>query len=157
MMQSVRAALIVCLFAFLVAGTNTAYAACPPNSHEERQTGNVVHCKCNGGFENRAGACRRISGDPACIKRAGEQLQRGQQKDCAHLVGACFTDNKAQLTGAALGCIIACRQLAGCAIGCGVSGLVAENIVTKCIDVRNSCFEEKLADHKRAVEACKRG
>jgi hypothetical protein len=121
------------------------------------QEGNVktFDCKCNEGYTARGGACVRIDGNPQCVQRAGEQLRADQQQGCARAVGTCFTNNKTQLTTAAVACVAACRQLAGCAIGCGISGLAAENVVARCVDERNSCFEAALSRHKQAVEACK--
>ena len=94
-------------------------------------------------------------GNPQCVQRAGEQLKRDQQQGCARVVGTCFTNNKTSLSATAVGCVAACRQPAECAIGCGIAGLAAENVVTRCVDERNSCFEAALARHKQAVEACK--
>lgn len=37
-----------------------ADAQCPPNSSPVYQTENIVHCRCNAGFENKDGVCVRV-------------------------------------------------------------------------------------------------
>lgn len=52
-------ALLLALAVFVFSHTS-ALAGCPPNSSPSYETGNVVHCKCNAGYENRSGACQAI-------------------------------------------------------------------------------------------------
>jgi hypothetical protein len=84
------------------------------------------------------------------------QLKRDQQQGCARAVGQCFESNRTPLGTSAVACVAACRQLAGCAIGCGIAGLVAEGIIEKCVDQRNDCFEAALTKHRAAVQTCGR-
>ena len=157
---SLRRFSIICLFlSFPICINGAAAQQCPKNAHVDsvEQDGNLrtVHCKCDDGYENSGGACQRIDGTPQCVQRAGEQLKRDQQQGCARVVGTCFTKNKISLSIDAAGCVAACRQVAGCAIGCGIFGLAAENVIASCVDAGNSCFEAALARHKQAVAACK--
>ena len=46
--------------ALFVVAQGSAFAACPPNASPSYESGNVVHCKCNAGYENRGGGCKPI-------------------------------------------------------------------------------------------------
>ena len=139
--------------------TTIALAQCPPHAHATGMTqeGDVrtIHCGCDAGYQNRNGACRTIGGDPQCVLQAGKQLKVDQQQGCARVVGKCFDTNQTPLSASAIACVAACRQVGGCAIGCGIAGLAAEAVIEKCIDEHNSCFEAALARHRAAVKACK--
>ena len=101
--------------ACLIAGTGASAQQCPPNAHYTQTTrsGNVEtkHCACDAGFQKRDGACRRIGGDPRCIKRAGERLNAELQQGCAGTVGRCFEGRKVSLSAAAVACVIGCRHV----------------------------------------------
>ena len=131
---------------------------CPLNSHYTgtSQLGNVktIHCECNIGYEKKDGACQVVPGEPGCVRQAGLQLKKDREEGCARVVGRCFDEKSTPLTVSALGCVVACRQVAACAIGCGVAGLAAEGNIESCIDQRNDCFEAALAKHKAAVKVC---
>jgi hypothetical protein len=50
-----------CIATLLSVGvTGSAFAACPPNSSVSYESGSVVHCKCDAGYENREGGCKPI-------------------------------------------------------------------------------------------------
>ena len=159
MSWSTSPSLSIGLVLLMISVGSASAQQCPPNSHVDRveETGNTktVHCKCNDGYENRGGTCARGGGSPECIKHAGDQLQRDQQQGCARVVGQCFQNSRTPLSASAIACVAACRQVSGCAIGCGIAGLAAETMTEKCIDERNSCFEAALARHQAAVRACK--
>ena len=151
---------LVGIVIFGIANTIDAFAQqCPANAHVTNvtQEGNkkTIRCKCDDGYEPHNGACESAGGKPQCVQLAGEQLKRDQQQGCASAVGKCFDNNKTSLSTAAIACVVACAKLAGCAIGCGISGLAAEDVVARCVDERNGCFEAALARHKQAVNACK--
>jgi len=134
---------------------------CPSNSHYTgtSQLGNelTIHCECNAGYEKKNGACQSVLGDPACVKQAGLQLNRDREQGCARVLGRCFEERRTPLAVSALGCVAACRQVSGCAIGCGIAGLAAAANVETCVEQRNDCFEAALAKHKTAVKACQGG
>jgi hypothetical protein len=171
--RSNRLAALAAFCLALSGGTSSGMAqtACPANAHvvSTDVNGNVttVHCGCNAGYQNVGGACQPVAaspqkpasqpigGDPQCIKQAGEALKNDQQQGCAVTVGQCFTDNKSPLSASALACLVACRQVATCAIGCGISALASASVVEKCVDVLNSCFDAALARNRVAVAACK--
>jgi hypothetical protein len=48
------------VFLFLTLAHSAAFGACPPNASPQYEANNVVHCRCNAGYENRGGACRPI-------------------------------------------------------------------------------------------------
>jgi hypothetical protein len=152
--------IFICLIMFAFFNAPSVFAQqCPANAHvtSVTQEGNkkTINCKCNDGFEPSGGACKPIAGNPQCVQLAGEKLKRDQQQGCASVVGKCFANNKTPLSTAAVGCVTACAKLAGCAIGCGISALAVEDVVARCVDERNSCFEAALARHKQAIQACK--
>jgi hypothetical protein len=43
--------------AFSALGYGSALGACPPNASPSYESGNVVHCQCDAGYENRNGVC----------------------------------------------------------------------------------------------------
>jgi len=136
-----------------------AQSECPANAHVDRvemhDNLRTTYCKCDSGYESRGGACRAMVSDAQCVRRAGEQLRADQQQGCARTLGRCFEDNKTPLSVSALACVVACRQGASCAVGCGIGALAAEQIIEKCVDERNSCFAAALTRHQAAVKACK--
>jgi hypothetical protein len=152
------AALCLPLFAGMGGGM-AAQPTCPANAHvvSTEVNGNVttVHCGCNAGYQNAGGACQPIGGDPQCIKQAGETLKSDQQQGCASAVSQCFANNQTPLSASAVACIVACRQAASCAIGCGIAGLASAALIEKCTDELNSCFDAALARNRAAVAACK--
>jgi hypothetical protein len=147
--------------AYFVASTDAVAQRCPPNAHytETTRSANVetIHCECDIGFKKNEGTCRRIGGDPQCVKRAGERLNVERQQVCAGAVGLCFESRKILLSAAAVACVAACRQVGSCAVGCGIAGLAAERDIEACVDAFNGCQETALARYKDAVLACKVG
>lgn len=159
MFWSPHGLLSIALVMIVASGHGAVAQQCPPNSHVDRveDAGNTetVHCKCDGGYEKRGGTCVRVGVNPQCVKQAGERLQREQQQGCARILGQCFQNNRTPLSATAVACVAACRQAAGCSIGCGIGGLAAEALIEKCVNERNNCFEAALARHRTAVDACK--
>lgn len=105
--------LYLCLAAAVLStlACQPAFADCPPNASPSYETGNVVHCKCNAGYENRGGGCRpvpvmRARPEPTmrarpapslravtraeCVRLAGEQLKKDLNK-CRSPVVSCLT------------------------------------------------------------------
>jgi hypothetical protein len=173
MLQPLRWCWVVLLVVLLAANTNSVFAQniggaggpCPgkPNAYidsvtdTEQPDGRIkrtITCRCNDNYGPTAdGRC--LTFDPVCIRRAGETLDQERKQTCAQVTGRCFKANQIELSGAALSCVFACNNPATCALSCGILGLTAQSVTQRCIEERNTCFEDALRRHNQARESCR--
>lgn len=174
----------VCLLAGVamsVLGAVAARADCPPNASPSYEADNVVHCKCDAGYENRDGECKfipvmRARPEPTmraqtraqCIRSAGKDLRAGLDK-CKSPIIACVTSAGVRIHEATCAAstlvsalVVAADPTKGSAIvvGPAIAGSVvacgreAYDAVEKCEPVWGSCPDEPLQTHKNAVADC---
>jgi hypothetical protein len=173
----------VCLLAGVamsVVGSVAARADCPPNASPSFEANNVVHCKCDAGFENRDGECKMIpvmreKPEPTmraqtraeCVRDAGRQLRTDLDK-CSSPIVECMTNAGVrihQATCAASTLVsalavamdptkasaIVAPAIAGSVVMCGRE---AYDAVEKCEPAWGACSEEPLKTHKTAIAEC---
>jgi hypothetical protein len=161
--------------------TNSAFADCPPNASASYESGNVVHCKCNVGYENRGGGCTPIPSIRAkrepemramtrakCIQFAGEKL-RNDLAACKAPIVSCLVSagvrvNEATCTASTLvsALLVASdpSKISAAVVGPAVAVAVvacareAYDAAEKCGPVWGACQDGPLKAHKDAVIAC---
>lgn len=176
------------LFCFAVAlalpllNGGAALAGCPPHSSARYETGNVVHCRCNAGYENRGGACRpvpslRAKRQPSmramtraeCVRVAGEQLRKALGQ-CKSPLVHCLTSAGVRIHEATcaastlvsalvlaadptkVSAAVAGPAVAGAVVACGRE---AYDAVEKCSPDWGTCQAAPLRAHKAALNACR--
>jgi hypothetical protein len=169
------------VFSLFVHGA--AFAACPPNASPGYESGNVVHCKCNSGYENRDGACRpipsmRAKREPTmramtraeCVRFAGEKLRedlaacKAPVVSCLESVGVRINEATCAATTLVSALALAAdpSKISTMVAGPAVAGAVvvcareAYDAIDKCEPVWGTCQHGPLQAHTDAVAACPR-
>ncbi len=175
------------LFCFAVAlitpllNGGAALAGCPPHSSASYEAGNVVHCRCNTGYESRDGACRRVPSLRAkpqpsmramtraeCVRMAGEQLREALGR-CKPPLVQCLTSAGVRIHEATCAAstlvsalvvaadptkasaAVAGPAVAGAVVACGRE---AYDAAEKCSPDWGTCQAAPLRTHKAAVATC---
>jgi hypothetical protein len=175
---------LVCLLAGIamsVFGSVAARADCAPNASPSYEADNVVHCKCNAGYENRDGECKVIptmSAKPEptmraktraeCVRDAGKDLRTALDQ-CKSPIIACMTSAGVRIHEATCAASTLVSALAVAAdptkgsavvVGPAIAGSVvvcgreAYDAVEKCEPDWGTCPDEPLKTHRNAVAAC---
>jgi hypothetical protein len=134
------------VFLCLAAAGQSAFAQCKP--------GDVLV-----GEDDKNYYCKGRKEYASCIGATGQQL-RSARPACAAQTEKCFRDNGSTLGTAALSCVLGCLgsklSVVGCTSVCGLSGVVATNVLEKCgVDATNNCLGDALVAHRKAVDKCK--
>lgn len=170
----------VCLLAGVamsVVGSVAARADCPPNASPSFEANNVVHCKCDAGFENRDGECKMIpvmreKPEPTmraqtraeCVRSAGQQLKtdlaqcKSPSIECMESAGARIHEATCAATAlvGALAIVVdptkaTTAAIAGTAVQCGRE---AHDAAEKCEATWGTCADGPLKVHKTAIAEC---
>lgn len=169
----------VCLLAIgmAFAGVTAARADCPPNASPSYEADNVVHCKCNAGYENRDGECKMIpvmepKPEPTmraktraeCVRDAGKDLRtaldhcKSPAVECMESAGARIHEATCAATAlvGALAIVVdptkaTTAAIAGTAVQCGRE---AHDAAEKCEATWGTCADEPLKAHKAAIAQC---
>jgi hypothetical protein len=145
------------------------------------ESGSVVHCKCNPGYENRSGACTPIPGMQAkreptmramtrteCIQSAGKELQRNlaacQSPIVSCLVNAGVRIHEATCAASTLVSALVVgadpSKVSSAVVGPAIAGALvvcareAYDAVEKCDPVWGACQNGPPKAHKDAIAAC---
>ncbi len=162
--------LLATIVSSLAAGT--ADAACPPNASASYQSGNVVHCKCNAGYESRDGACKLIPTmharpEPAmrpisraqCLKFQ-ETIRRDGLAGCKSNLYYCMVERGSGFPAAwcAVGVAKAgfSANLAGVTAAIISCGEKAQKTYTACEPKMTACTDAIKASYPAGVASCPR-
>ena len=116
-----------------------ALAACAEHSSPKYESNNVVHCKCDSGYENREGACRPIPAmrarpEPVMRARPEPVMRAATKAECLRSAGADLRKELAQCRTPLLRCVMSAGvriNEAGCAVSALFTALVAAADPTK--------------------------
>lgn len=116
-----------------------ASAACPLHASQQYEANNVVHCKCDAGYENREGACRpvptiRRRPEPVMRARPNATLRAPTKAECLRLAAADLRTALASCRTPLLRCVMSAGvriNEAGCAVSALFTALVVAADPTK--------------------------
>lgn len=151
-----------------LAAHGAALAACPPNASPKYETGNVVHCTCNSGYENRGGGCKPIpvmhaKPEPSIrpIRRAEclkfqETIRHDGLAGCRWDLYYCMIDQGAGFPAAfcAAGVVISGltpRAMSAAILGCGEK---LQAVYTACEPKLTACQAAVSSSYPKGVATC---
>ena len=150
---------IVVLLAIMATGT--ARAACPDNSSATYESGNVVHCKCNAGYEKRGDACKPIPTMNAMTRAQclsfNEDLQSAGQSGCNWNMYHCMVERGSGFPAAwcAIGIVLGVPGgRVGVASGVAACGERIQAIYDACEPNLKSCKTSVAAAYSDGKATC---